>query len=412
MIAVMVVAGFIVGRALQSTRVAIGAGGVTSLLNLLVLGGVLSSGDESPGNWLGLWCLGFVATGLALGGLGGWWAMRKRHSSPTRLLDLDWLFAATACSATFLLVIIGGVVTSEEAGLAVPDWPTSFESNMFLYPLSKMISQSDVYYEHTHRLFGSLVGLTVLALTGDSWLAGQRRWLAKVISLALLLVLFQGLLGGMRVEQADLNAGTVPEWKERAKETFDALGLTADRLRVFHGVLGQVFLGFLVAIAAFSSRTWRDAVNSAGHRLSAGDRSLSIAFITCILIQLLLGAVTRHVSRDPFVLIHLVFAFVVAGAGLMVAVRRLSVPGQIASLRRNSGAIATLIIVQLTLGFSAFVLTAGDESTLSTLVATAHQALGALILSLAVLDLVWVSRLIAVGPTVVDDPGPARVEAT
>ena len=77
-----------------------------------------------------------------------------------------WLhrIALLTAGATFPLVIMGGIVTSTESGLAVPDWPTSFGYNMFTYPLSEMLKDPKILYEHSHRLMGSLVGLLTIML--------------------------------------------------------------------------------------------------------------------------------------------------------------------------------------------------------------------------------------------------------
>src|SRR4026209_67028 len=79
-----------------------------------------------------------------------------------------------AC-ATFPLLFIGGLVTSKGAGLAVPDWPTTFGYHMFLYPWSKMIG--NIFYEHSHRLVASFVGLLTIALVLTFWLHERRGWL-------------------------------------------------------------------------------------------------------------------------------------------------------------------------------------------------------------------------------------------
>src|SRR5215468_7172473 len=89
--------------------------------------------------------------------------------------------------ATFPLLFIGGLVTSKGAGLAVPDWPTTFGYNMFLYPWSKMVG--NIFYEHSHRLVASAVGLLTIALTVAFWLRERRQWLRWLGMLALGLVI-------------------------------------------------------------------------------------------------------------------------------------------------------------------------------------------------------------------------------
>ena len=70
--------------------------------------------------------------------------------------------AVILAGATFPLLFIGGLVTSKGAGLAVPDWPTTFGYNMFLYPWSEMVG--NILYEHSHRLVAACVGLLTIAL--------------------------------------------------------------------------------------------------------------------------------------------------------------------------------------------------------------------------------------------------------
>src|SRR5256885_6731333 len=64
--------------------------------------------------------------------------------------------AIVTAAATLVLILFGGLVTNTGAALAVPDWPTTFGYNMFLYPWSEMIG--GIFYEHSHRLIGSVVG--------------------------------------------------------------------------------------------------------------------------------------------------------------------------------------------------------------------------------------------------------------
>src|SRR5260221_1910976 len=89
----------------------------------------------------------------------------------SRSLNNPWLnrFAIVTAMAALILVGIGGLVTSKEAGMSVPDWPTSYGYNMFFFPISKWAG--GIFYEHTHRLVASIVGMLVVALT--RWLGGR-----------------------------------------------------------------------------------------------------------------------------------------------------------------------------------------------------------------------------------------------
>src|SRR5262245_45069052 len=102
----------------------------------------------------------------------------------------------TACSTAFL-IFVGGLVTSNEAGLSVPDWPTSYGWNMFTFPYSKWVG--GIFYEHVHRLIASFVGFLTVVLTVWIHLKERRRWVRWLSVGALLAVITQGVLGGLTV---------------------------------------------------------------------------------------------------------------------------------------------------------------------------------------------------------------------
>ncbi len=154
------------------------AGLLSSALNLLILGSLLSEGPV----WMAfLWIPGFFAVSAMLTALGG--AIGEYSSHVQENVMWKAKFAVVTCVATFFLLIAGGLVTSQEAGLAVVDWPNSFGYNMFLYPLSHMTG--GIYYEHAHRLFGSLVGLTTIALALHFWAVEPRPWLRWLVFVCL-----------------------------------------------------------------------------------------------------------------------------------------------------------------------------------------------------------------------------------
>src|SRR5215468_543296 len=119
--------------------------------------------------------------------------------------------ACLTAGATVALIVAGGLVTNTGAALAVPDWPTTFGHNMFLFPPSGMVG--GVFYEHSHRLLGALVGLLTLSLALALWGAGGR-WRGLGIA-AVIAVVVQGVIGGLRVV------------------------LTADTLAMIHGPVAQ-----------------------------------------------------------------------------------------------------------------------------------------------------------------------------
>jgi len=174
---------------------------------------------------------------------------------------------ATAVSALGLLAI-GGLVTSHGVGLAVPDWPTTYGYNMFLFPWSKMVG--GIFYEHSHRLAGSLVGFLTIILAVWLALKESRKWLRVLGWLALVLVIIQGVLGGLRVV-----------WLK-------------DQIGIIHACLAQSFFVLICAIALFTSKTWRLLPQK---RVAAGApdlRVVAVLFAGIVFIQLVLGATMRH----------------------------------------------------------------------------------------------------------------------
>src|SRR5436309_1631193 len=105
--------------------------------------------------------------------------------------------AVVTADATLLLIFVGGVVTNTGSALAVPDWPTTFGYNMFLYPWSRMVG--GIFYEHSHRLIGSVVGMLTVTCAVWLWLTEDRKWMRVVGLVAVVAVIAQGILGGLRV---------------------------------------------------------------------------------------------------------------------------------------------------------------------------------------------------------------------
>jgi len=230
--------------------------------------------------------------------------------------------AVLTAAATLALICLGGLVTSHGVGMAVPDWPNTYGYNMFFFPISQWVG--GIFYEHTHRLLGTLVGLFVLVLmiwlhgasarswlrwcsalltlTGLAWAAftaGRRDWaliaagtgavayavshvwpqcapastrLRQLGNLILVGVIVQGVLGGLRVV------------------------LMQDALGVFHATLAQLLLFLVCAVALLTSPWWRNTARSwsALSAQTASLRGVILGTTLLILFQLILGASMRH----------------------------------------------------------------------------------------------------------------------
>src|SRR5881394_1728671 len=198
-------------------------------------------------------------------------AVTDRHYS--------WLhrFAWFTSIATLLLICSGGMVTSKGVGLAVPDWPTTFGYNMFLFPVSKWVG--GILFEHTHRLMGSLVGFLTIILAVWLWVREDRPWVRNLGAIAVFGVILQGVLGGLRVT------------------------MMKDQIGIFHACVAQAFLGLLVLIALVTTQFWRSLANQAiDSQRFLPIKTFAVAITIAIYVQLALGATMRHQHRDLSIL--------------------------------------------------------------------------------------------------------------
>ena len=266
--------------------------------------------------------------------------------------------ARLTAGATFLLIVIGGIVTSTDSGLAVPDWPTTFGYNMFLYPLSEMVG--GILYEHSHRLMGSLVGLLTVGLFIALLVKDSRRWLKWLGLVALVAVIVQGVLGGLRVTQINRNFAIV------------------------HACLAQAFFALLCGMAWFTSREWWEDKGDASIASAQKLRRLSLITTGLIYVQLIFGAILRHTGNRLDA--HLIFAFLVALHIFLLVRRILGNNGEAAGIGQSTPLfLLGLLAFQLMLGTGAFFakLTAFGETfatALTVVITTAHVAVGALML--------------------------------
>ncbi len=197
--------------------------------------------------------------------------MIKPMRPPSHRLWLNRFVWFTAW-ATLLLICSGGMVTSKGVGLAVPDWPTTFGYNMFLFPVSQWVG--GIFFEHTHRLIASTVGFLTIILAFWLWRAEERPWVRRLGLLAVAGVVLQGVLGGLRVT------------------------LLKDEIGIFHACLAQAFLGLLVLIAVVRTDCWHSLAAGKGATRLRGLATLALLTTLTIYLQLGLGATMRHQHRD------------------------------------------------------------------------------------------------------------------
>ena len=256
------------------------------------------------------------------------------------------LFAAVVAASTAVLIFAGGMVTSTGSGLSVPDWPNTYGWFMFSFPVDKWVG--GIFYEHTHRLIASTVGLLILSLAFWLWRAEPRRWVRRLGFIALGAVITQGVLGGITV-----------------------LWYLPDPISIAHASLAEIVFCLTVTIALVTSAGWKRGY-AAGLPDDRLLQTLAIVTTATIYIQILLGATMRHTGAGlaipdfPWMFGHLIpdhwdskiaIHFAHRVGALCVTVLILATTGHVlyhhrrrAELRNPSVLLLLLLPLQVTLG--------------------------------------------------------------
>jgi len=229
--------------------------------------------------------------------------------------------------ATFFLIMAGGIVTTTGTGMAVPDWPTTFGYNMFLYPWSKMVG--GVLYEHTHRLLGSLVGALTLTLAVVVWAVEGRRWVRGLAIAALAAVVVQGILGGLRVI------------------------LVQDALASVHGGLAHAFFALVATMTLVTSPRWLAPCRVLSSPEAVRVRRLALYTAGGLYGQILLGTLVTH--RGTRLDAHLFIAAVISVAVIILSVRIRSGRAAWPELLHPTEVLGVLWLLQLLIGAGAYI---------------------------------------------------------
>jgi cytochrome c oxidase assembly protein subunit 15 len=269
-------------------------------------------------------------------------------------------FAIFVACATFFLIIAGALVTSNDAGLATPDWPLS---NGQVFP--EMVG--NLFWEHGHRMVATTVGMLTIVLTIYILRKEKRIWVRKLGIFALLAVVTQGLLGGLTVKlMLPLAVSTA------------------------HATLAQLFFCTTVSLAVFTSRSWFEATPLPEEQGNVRLRFLCTVALVAIFVQLIIGATLRHSATwdqhlpTELILLHIGGALVVTvalGRASLTVLRR---HRDVKFLARPALVALLLLVVQLSLGIAAYITrlkSPDDPQPLNPMITitVAHVACGALV---------------------------------
>ncbi len=277
-----------------------------------------------------------------------------------------WLhrYAVLWSFCTLFLVVAGGLVTSNDAGLSVPDWPLSY--GKLMPPM-----EGNIFYEHGHRMVATTVGLLTIGMV--IWLtrAERRRWLRNLGWISLAAVVAQGVLGGMTV-----------------------IFLLPKTVSIGHACLAQLFFSTTVAIALFTSESWQRPriVDDTG---APPLHWLALAVPACVLLQVALGASARHQAIG--ILPHIIGALLATGMVMWITVRVLMRHAAHQALRRSALALLSITFLQVFLGIAAYMsrlVTADAPQPMPVMVGftVAHVAVGALTMASSVVLAIEIFR--------------------
>ena len=311
-------------------------------------------------------------------------AIKQSETKPSR-----WprLMGMLLVSIVFPLNWVGGLVTTTDAGMAVPDWPNTYGYNLFLYPMREwFLGPWDLFVEHGHRLLGSLAGLVAIFLVIATVRGESRRWVRDFSIVVLLLVIAQGLLGGARV---------VLDQRVLAK---------------IHGCLGPAFFAAAVGFCVVTSAWWRKASkfvapDSKSSKTAGRLRTLATSMLVVSYLQLVFGAFLRHIGDEAapqvykgLIVAHVLTALLILSGTFaqLIFSRASSIRGL--GIRSSISFLTILVVAQFALGIGTWVVKFGwpiwfenvagaasfvvaEKSFFQVNIITAHVANGSLILA-------------------------------
>lgn len=297
--------------------------------------------------------------------------MAEQSIPPESRAGAPGQLARATVMATFALVVAGGLVTSRDAGLAVPDWPLSFGT---LNP-PRWFSIVNVRTEHGHRLAAACVALLTCAMAFAVIRQDARPLVRRSAVVATGLVLFQALLGGLRV-----------------------LHLSVD-LAMVHALTAQVFLAVVVVIATMTSPRW---FRPTCYQPTSADRWRDGLLVGAILGQLVLGIFIRHLgaSARPLLANGVFHAHIALGlivAALAYRAWRITSVSADQPTRSRAFLLLGLVLAQIVLGLASFAVTEAmsydrQATTAESWLPTLHLLVGAAILAACVRSMAYSLR--------------------
>ena len=229
-----------------------------------------------------------------------------------------------------MLLVAGALVTSNEAGDSVPDWPLSF-GRWLIHP---DYFTGNIRYEYSHRFIAGVVGAATFLLALWAWFTERRGWVRRLALIAFAGVVAQAVIGGVRVH--------FPGYKPL--------------IAIPHALIAQSFFALLVSIAVFTGRRWHERQERQDVRVDEGSPSVNALVrltVAAVLAQLVLGAGFRHQAFG--IVPHVAGAVAVTLVTLWTALTVLKRHKTDAYLARPARAALALVLLQVSLGVLTYI---------------------------------------------------------
>jgi heme o synthase len=314
----------------------------------------------------------------------------------------SWRLAQACTVLVLFMIAVGAIVTTIRAGDTNPEWSLRF----WEWVQTWWATEGGQAYEDGHRIIGTVIGFLGIALAFTMFKSerGWRRWLGVI---ALLLIISQGILGGIRVLVV-----SDPDVRDTVL-TVTGGGYDVELRRavkaMIHGVTAQIIFAGLACIAVLTSPRWLATHTPQRTVQARTSRMLSLGLLVLLTVQLTLGTLVRQTGEH--VMWHVAGAFVVTLAILWMIIRVFRYHDSFKLLRVFAGALGVLLVCQVFLGITPWMITAGqlesdDPFAPVSLLRSAHVTVGALLMAVTAVLSLWLHRLVA--PS---SPGAAQDES-
>lgn len=292
------------------------------------------------------------------------------------------ILAFAVAIAVLLMISVGANVTTIRAGDSDPGWTWKF----WTWFQRWMDAPGGLAHELFHRMIGTVIGFMMMGLAVLVWLGDPRRWMKILVSVVLLLVILQGLMGALRVlVVSDENVqSTVLDATGGGVE----VGPRRQAFAAIHATNGHVIFGLATVLALCSTGGWIKPPKLYPAPGTARTRRLARLTLIMFGVQIILGAAARHFPSSMTVHLHMTWAFVVVVHAILLSNRCTREHLDAFPVRQPAFLLMFLTLFQVFLGFGAWMMSketmAPPPMSLANLIRSGHVATGAMLFAMTI----------------------------